>query len=1000
MIHRSQDQRQLGNIRLLMRRDSEPCALKRTAADSKNCPASLMVLLVAGFSALSPISALLAMPPTSQSNFLEAGWNNPPTDARLRAYWWWLNGNVTTQSITRDLEAMKAKGFGGAVLIDANGAAQEGNARVPHGPTFFSPEWRALYKHALHEAARLGLQMSLNIQSGWNLGGPVVTASDAAKSLVWSECRTNGPRHVGAVLPLPRSRDSYYRDTFVLAYRIRDYQPPHRPIENWAEKALYEPLHPFSAPITEPLFQEFSMIAGEEDTTSKEVVDLTDKLDAGGTLHWDVPAGNWQILRFGCTVGPNARVSTSSEGWQGYALDVFDAGAFTRYWEAIVEPLLVDAGPLAGTTLKYLHTDSWEIEGINWTPSLPSEFQQRFGYRLSPFLPVRAGCIVYNRDISDRCLADFRKTLGELTIAHHYKLFRDYAHRYGVLIHPESGGPHAVPIDAQRDLGWDDAPMSEFWAWSWEHRVGDSNRFFIKQPASAAHTYGHRLVLGEGFTSIGPHWQSRLADNLKPSFDQALCEGLNLLVWHAFVCSPASMGIPGQQYFAGTHLNPNDTWWPMSAPFFAYINRCQFLLQRGLPVSDALYYYGDHVPNFTQLRRSDPAHVVPGYDYDVITEEAILSRVSVKRGRFVLPDGVSYAVLMIPDHKAISLPVLRKLKELVLQGGIVIGPKPVEASGLKDYPECDREAQRIASQVWGADAVTNGEHIFGKGRVLVGQTAREALSELGIGPDFESAGASPGSQLDYIHRRDGDREIYFLSSRAKQPQSFRCTFRVAGKQPELWDPVSGAHRLARAWSETEGRTTLPLDFAACGSIFVIFQHPAAAPAQPQASNSPALSTLQSLAGPWNVAFDPKWGGPASTTFEQLESWTACPEPGVKYYSGTAVYRKTFILSSERAGKHIWLDLGDVRELAQVKLNGQTLGIVWTPPYRVDATRALRPGENQLEVEVVNFWCNRIIGDQFLPPEQRFTRTNIRKLTRLSPLMDSGLLGPVHLLQGQ
>jgi hypothetical protein len=537
--------------------------------------------------------------------------------------------------------------------------------------------------------------------SGWNLGGPVVKADDAAKKLTWSELRLTGPAEFDSVLPAPKSRDNYYRDLYVVAYRLKpDAAHPHRPIQNWAEKAMYKTLH-FSAPDTTPLFQDVPPEAGEEDTHTAEVVDLTSKLGADGTLRWAVPSGTWQVLRFGCTIGDHSRVSTCSEGWQGYALDVLDAGAFQRYWDAIVEPLIADAGPLAGKTLKYLHTDSWEVEAINWTPTLPEEFRRRRGYDLLPFLPVMAGRIVNSRQESDRFLADYRKTLGDLAIDHHYRLFRDNAHRHGLQIHPESGGPHAVPIDAQRCLGWDDAPMSEFWAWSWRHRIGDENRFFVKQPAMAAHTYGHRLVLAEGFTDIGPHWQESIWDNLKPSFDKAICEGLNLLVWHAFVCSPAEMGIPGQQYFAGTHFNPNSTWWPKSGPFLSYLNRCQFLMQQGLFAADVCYYYGDHVPNFAQLKRSDPAHILPGYDYDVITEEALLNRLSVKDGRLVLPDGMHYRLLVLPNRAIISLPVLRRLKQLVANGATIIGPKPTQASGLEDFPRCDAEVAKLADELWG-----------------------------------------------------------------------------------------------------------------------------------------------------------------------------------------------------------------------------------------------------------------------------------------------------------
>ena len=555
--------------------------------------------------------------------------------------------------------------------------------------------------------------MSLNIQSGWNLGGAMVTPDAAAKKLVWSEARVTGLTNFDQALPVPGSRENYYRDTFVVAYRIRPDQVPHRPLENWREKALLKTLEPFSAPSTGPLFQEYPATPGEEDARATDIINLTSNLNAGGVLKWDAPAGDWQILRFGCTVGDHAYVSTASEGWQrapgashdSYAIDVFDAGAFQRYWNAVVEPLIADAGPLAGNTLKYLHTDSWEVENVNWTPTLRAEFHKRNGYDFLPWLPVLAGRIVNSREESDRFLFDYRKTLGDLTVDNHYHLFRDNAHRHGLEIHPESGGPHAVPIDAQRDLGWDDVPMSEFWAWSWEHRIGDESRFFVKQPASAAHTCGHIITQAEGFTTIGPNWQEHIWDNLKPSFDKALCEGMNRLVWHAFVCSPDSTGVPGQQYFAGTHLNPKVTWWEKSAPFFSYINRCQFLLQQGLFVADVAYYYGDHVPNFAQLKKSDPAHILPGYDYNVITEEALLTRASVRDGKIVLPDGMSYRVLVLVNHDVISLPVLKKLKELVAAGATVIGPKPVKGETLKNYPECDSEIARLGDELWGGKSV-------------------------------------------------------------------------------------------------------------------------------------------------------------------------------------------------------------------------------------------------------------------------------------------------------
>ncbi len=927
--------------------------------------------------------------PVLRADPLDEVWNNPPPSARLRAYWWWLNGNVTKAAITRDLEQMQAKGFGGALICDAGGAAQRGNAPVPHGPTFFSPAWRELYRHALHEADRLGLELSLNIQSGWNLGGPLVAADDAPKKLTWSELRVTGPARVATRLAVPKAKDNYYRDLFVVAYRVRPDLPAKRPpLQNQLEKALLKALRPSSAPDTTPLFQETPATPGEEDMRAGDVVDLTARLNSSGTLNWDAPAGDWQVLRFGCTLNDHCRVSTCSEGWDGYALDPFDAGAFRRYWDAVVEPLIADAGPLAGKALKYLHTDSWEVEVANWTPTLRAEFQTRRGYDLLPWLPVIAGRIVNSRDESNRFLADFRRTMGDLAIANHYQLFRDGAHRHGLLIHPESGGPHAVPIDAQQCLGYDDAPMSEFWATSWKHRIGDENRFFVKQPASAAHTYGHKLVLAEGFTTIGPHWQETLWDNLKPSFDKAICEGLNLLVWHAFVCSPAEMGLPGQQYFAGTHLNPNVTWWGKSAPFFAYLNRCQALQQQGLFVADVAYYYGDHVPNFAQLKKSDPAKILPGYDYDVLTEEVLLTRAAVKGGRIVLPDGMSYRVLVLPNRTTVSLPVLRKVREFVAAGATVIGPAPTEASGRHDFAARDAEVKRIAAELWG------------QGRVVADQTARAVLLAQGVKPDCEFSGAKPDANLDYIHRRADGAEIYFVANRLNRAEQVRATFRVGGLVPELWNAVTGERRSVARYEVAAGRTTVPLQFDPCGSWFVIFRAPSQAHVSGDGKDFPTFAPGVELTGPWQVRFDPRWGGPEAVEFPTLVSWPARSEPGIRHYSGTAVYSKHFDLpaavSSRVPATRWYLDLGNVRELAEVRVNGVSCGIVWTPPFRVDITAVVKPTGNTLEVEVVNFWPNRVIGDAALPVAQRLTRTNVLELKADTPLVESGLLGPVRL----
>jgi len=933
---------------------------------------------------------------------LEEVWDTPPPEARLRAYWWWLNGNVTREAISRDLQQMKEKGFGGAILCDAGGAEQWGNDRVPAGPVFASPEWKALYRHALDEASRLGLEISLSIQSGWNLGGPMIKPSESVKKLVWSETLVKGPGLVRASPLRPKAKGAYYEDLFLIACKRRAVSGiPRQELANLRVKTLEERIRftgpdawflSNSAPDTRVLWQEEEPVPGEADSSLAEVIDLTGRLDAHGVVEAELPPGEWLILRFGCTLADHNEVSTASEGWKGLAMDPLDPVILRKYWDSVVVPLLDEAGPHVGRTLRYLHTDSWEVDHFNWTPTLREEFIARRGYDPLPWMPVFSGLIVGDRQQSNRFLHDYRKTLGDLAVDNHYRLLSKWSAERGLGIHPEAGGPHFTPIDAQRCLGATDIPMAEFWAESATHRTSDATRFFIKQPASAAHTYGKRIVAAEGFTTIGPHWQERLWNNLKPSFDHAACEGLNRLVWHAFVCSPEETGIPGQQYFAGTHLNPKVTWWEKSGAFFDYLNRCQAMLQRGLPVADVLYYYGDHVPNFAQSRASDPAKIGMGYEYDVITEEALLNRVATREGKLLLPDGMQYRVLVLPPAPEISLPVLRRVNLLVEAGAKVVGPRPKRASGLVGHPSADREVEELTRKLWG-----DGQQ---PGRIPPGSTALDALKQAGAAPDFETMPRSDG-RICHVHRLDGETDIYFVTNRDQAAASFEAIFRVQGKEPELWDPVTGKRSLARAWRTEAGRTVVPLHLPPCGSLFVVFRKSTTATAGTESTHAPELEESQTIEGPWRLNFDPKWGGPESIVFDHLVSWSNRRELGIKFYSGTVRYTVAFLYtpdSTQKQPERLFLDLGDVRELADLTLNGKKLGTLWAPPFQAEVTEVLKDGENTLELEVVNFWPNRLIGDQVFRGEKTYTRTNIKRLTKDSHLMESGLLGPVRLLR--
>jgi hypothetical protein len=567
----------------------------------------------------------------------------------------------------------------------------------------------------------------------------------------------------------------------------------------------------------------------------------------------------------------------------------------------------------------------------------------------------------------------------------------------------EAAGPgDNPPIDALRNLGRCDVPAGEFWVNGHFGAPGGWNsnpglRGNLKQTSSAAHIYGRRIAQAEAFTqqeADRTHWSLGPGD-LKPYGDNAYCEGINYFMLHQATCQLSTDGRPGYEFCAGQHWNPSITWWDQSAAFFSYLARCQFLLQQGLFVGDICYYLGEDPPMVAPYKQYDLN--LRGYDGDYCNAEVLLKRMSVNRsGRLVLPDGMSYRVLVLQNctstsrevcdtiggsvcqsisntpSTGMSLEVLKKIGQLVYDGATVVGPKPQRAIGLKNYPKCDQEVKKLADEIWGnCDGKTHTIHYYGEGRVVWGRPLAEVLSMVGGKPDFqyyadnEPIDANP---LDFIHRRTGDTDVYFVSNRRDQPRAARCRFRVTGKRPEIWDPLNGTIRDAAAFDQIESYgqqsreyTTVPLEFAPFESYFVVFRKPIAADAAGKAKrNFPKLASVQTIAGPWTVHFDPPWGGPAAVEFPELVSWTSRPEQGIKFYSGKATYHKQFDLDAEAAaavrdGSRLFLDLGGLKHVAEVRLNGRKLGTLWTAPWRVEITDAVHPSGNDLEIDVVNLW---------------------------------------------
>jgi hypothetical protein len=1014
---------------------------------------------------------------------LAARFARPPDETRPWVYWMWMDGNLTRAGITADLEAMRAAGLGGVVICEVN-------VGVPRGPVeFMSPEWRALFKHVVREAERLGLEVTLNAGPGWTgSGGPWVEPGDSMQHVVAAAVEASGPSRFDAVLPRPVRRpaffgegglpqeikdrmDAFYRDVAVLAFPT---PAPGPAIADIDEKALYVRAPYSSQPGVRPFLPsplEYPALPAGAAVDPARIVDLGDRLAADGRLVWDVPAGQWTILRFGrTTTGANTRPAPVPG--LGLECDKLDAAAFDRHYDAFVGALLREIGPRrtdgkAGWTT--LHIDSWEMGAQNWTPAFREEFLKRRGYDLLPFLPAVTGRPVGNMETSERFLWDLRQTANELVLENHALRLKERGRRDGFRLSIE---PYDMTPCADMTLGSAaDVPMGEFWL------HGFHTAHAVVEAAGIAHTGGKTVVAAESFTSDDTEaWRAHPA-SMKALGDWAFAAGINRIVFHRYQNQAGLATRPGMTMGPyGVHWERTQTWWDLVPAYHVYLARCQFLLRRGAPVADVCFLVAEGAPHAFRppdsALRGDP----PGpasYAFDGCPPETLLASAAVENGRLVFPGGASYAVLVLPERETMTPALLAKVRDLVAAGATVVGPRPRKSPSLSGFPACDAEVARLADELWGdCDGEKVTEHGFGRGRVVwvkagaakqgsgkgsgagaegpppgprSGEPAvwtvgappldepsqyadfaiiADTMARLGISSDFASE-----PPLRWAHRRDGGTEIYFVANPEDRVVETTARFRVAGLRPELWDPLTGRSRKLAGSVEADGITVAGLRLEPFQSFFVVFREgiPAAAATTSAAPGGDflAASEVEVLGGAWDVAFDARWGGPEEIVFESLDDWSLRPEPGIKYYSGTAVYRKTFDMASPvpAGGVRLWLDLGGVKNIAAVRLNGRDLGVVWCDPWRVEITEAIRRKGNRLEVRVANLWPNRLIGDEREPPDAeyapggnlvrwpewllegrprpssgRLAFSTWKHFDADSPLLPSGLLGPVKVLE--
>jgi hypothetical protein len=757
-------------------------------------------------------------------------------------------------------------------------------------------------------------------------------------------------------------------------------------VNRFEEKAAFTMLPDLYGQAT-PHFEPADVVA------AADVVDLTARAHPDGALDWTPPAGEWVVLRFGysllgITNHPATAEATGLEVDKlnhTYVRNYMD-GYLNSYADAVGKDMMGKRG------IQYVVTDSWEAGSQNWTDDMAAKFRARRGYDPAPWLPVLAGRVVGSAEASDRFLWDFRKTIADLIADEHYGQVQASLVERGMRHYGESHeGGRAYVVDGMEVKKLDDIPMSAMWT----QLFGQNKESFNynaddRESASVAHLYGQNLAAAESMTASAAPWAWSPA-TLKPTADSEFLNGINRIVVHESSHQPLVGKAPGLTLGPfGQWFNRNETWAEQAGPWVRYLARTSFLLQQGRFSADLVYFYGED-SNLTALFGGSAPNVPAGYGFDYINADGLIHELAVIDGRIGTRSGMRYRVLGLdPYSQHMSLPVLRAIHHLVLDGGVVAGPKPTDDPSLADD---QAEFARLADELFGNGT---GFHAVGKGRVYAGQTPAQAFAALGEAPDFGHSPTPGGTPIPFVHRRLADGEAYFLVNRSEHAVAVDASFRVAGKTPELWHAETGSAG-PTSYVIAGGRTTIPLRLEAWGSVFVMFRKAAATPSLTlPAVTETAVATLD---GPWTLSFPPQKGAPASVTVDHLGSWSASAEPGIRYFSGTGTYTRSLEAAAGWAvpGRRTWVDLGDVKNLAEVLVNGQSLGIVWHPPYRVDLTDVLRPGANTLEVRVTNAWVNRMIGDEQPGAAVKYTFADIKPYHANSPLLPSGLLGPVQVL---
>lgn len=969
---------------------------------------------------------------TAQSNDkLKEAFLNPPNASKPGVYWYFMDGNLSREGMTKDLESMKEVGISNLIFLEVG-------IGVPRGPVdFMSEEWQDLYVHAVREAERLGIKILLGAGPGWcGSGGPWVKPEESMKHLVFSEKKVTGGKKVNVTLPIPKQRsttwhymkDPYYED--VVVYAIPNAAKP--VIEDINEKALYERDPISSKPNVKthlPAPANFEKVKDSNILKQQDIIDVTKYLQPNGKLVWDAPLGKWTIIRMGKRV-TGASTRPSPEPVIGLEANKLNAEHFENHLKNYTDVLLEKTAPRKeGVGWTGFHMDSWESGAQNWTEGIVDQFKSKRGYDPEPYFLAYTGRAVESVEITERFLWDLRQTCKELLLENHAEFGKAYAHKNGLELTIE---PYDMNPAGDLDLGAvADVIMAEFWS----KRFGYHTAYAVLEATSISHITGQPVVGAEVFTSNNREAWQEYPWAMKDQSDWALALGVNRFVYHTFAHKPLGdehrPGMTMGQY--GVHWDRGQTWWPMVEAYHKYISRSSHMMQQGQAVSDILYLTPEGSPMVFEapndaLKENGAIPDKKGYGFDGCSPKMLMERATVENGKVVFPGASSYELLVLPNFETMTPELLLKITSLVEKGATIIGNPPVKSPSLVDYPNCDNQVKILAEKLWGGFQIAENrtDKKYGEGTIYWGgslapiglyptyKSTVELLSQLNIVEDF----SSDKNTIRFGHRKTTDKDIYFIANRTDAKQTTECIFRAEG-EPELWNSVSGESRKIIAYSVENGLTTIPLEFFPYESFFIVFSGDKTQKiiAKTGKGNFPTFNKIKTIEGSWNVSFDSKFGGPENIEFDKLQDWTNHEMRGIKYYSGIGTYKKTFNIENLEDKKY-YIDLGVVNDIARVKLNGKDIGVIWCAPWRIDISSALKEGENKLEIEVANRWVNRLLGDKSEPEEYRrtvkfenglmggkeykagrytFTTKSAMRSFRFTEPLSSGLLGPVQVL---